>query len=77
MTNASDRNQGEGNREAAKRFNEAEKRFVESPQGEQKIREGVHVKPEQERELSEAERSAKARAKAQDSGSWPEPTDKR
>jgi hypothetical protein len=77
MAKESNRNQGEGNREAAARFNEAEKRFVESPEGERKIRESVHVKPEEERELSEAERRAKAHAKAQDSGNWPEPSDKR
>ncbi len=77
MGNESNRNQGEGNREAAARFNEAEKRYVESPKGEETIREGVHVRPEEERELTEAERLAKARAKAQDSGTWPAPNDKR
>jgi hypothetical protein len=77
MTNEPDRNQGEGNREAAEHFNEAEKRFVGSPEGEQKIREGVHVPAEEERELTEAERAAKARAKAQDSGRWPAPSEER
>ncbi|HEX4024010.1 MAG TPA: hypothetical protein VHX52_04800 [Steroidobacteraceae bacterium] len=77
MADESNRNQGEGNREAAERFNEAEKRYVESPKGEEKIREGVHVRPEEERALTEAERLAKGRAKAQDSGTWPEPSDKR
>jgi len=77
MTNESNRNQGEGNREAAARFNEAEKRYVQSPQGEEKIRAGVHVPPEEELEITEAERLAGDRAKAQDSLTWPKPSDKR
>jgi hypothetical protein len=60
-------NQGEGNREAAANFNRAEREFVDSPRGQQKIREGTHVKPDEEAELSEAERRAEERAKAQDS----------
>ncbi|HEY7929897.1 MAG TPA: hypothetical protein VID71_07795 [Steroidobacteraceae bacterium] len=60
-------NQGEGNREAAANFNRAEREFVQSPGGQQKIREGTHVAPGEEAELSEAERRAEERAKAQDS----------
>ena len=60
-------NQGEGNREAAAEFNRAEREFVESPRGQQKIREGTHVSPSEEPELSEAERRAAERARAQDS----------
>ena len=60
-------NQGEGNREAAREFNEAEQRFVHSSGGQQKIREGTHVPPKEEHELQEAEQRAKERAKAQDS----------
>jgi len=60
-------NQGEGNREAAANFNQAEREFVHSPGGQQKIREGTHVKPGEDAELSEAERRAAERAKAQDS----------
>lgn len=62
------RNQGEGNREAAENFNQAENQFVRSESGQQKVREGTHVPPEEEAELSEAEERAKERAKAQDSG---------
>ncbi len=66
---SSDRtNYGEGNKQAAADFNEAETEFVQSPGGKQKIREGTHVQPEEERELTEAEQRAKERAKAQDSG---------
>jgi hypothetical protein len=60
-------NQGEGNREAAANFNQAERKFVESQRGQEKIREGTHVAPGEEAELSEAERRAGERAKAQDS----------
>jgi hypothetical protein len=62
-----DQNQGEGNREAAADFNQAEREFVESPRGQQKIREGTHLNPGEEAELSDAERRARERAKAQDS----------
>jgi hypothetical protein len=60
-------NQGEGNKEAAANFNQAEREFVDSPRGQQKIREGTHVGAGEEAELSEAEQRARARAKAQDS----------
>jgi len=61
------RNQGEGNREAAREFNAEEQRFVQSEGGQRKIREGTHLQPEEEREAREAEQQAKERAKAQDS----------
>jgi hypothetical protein len=60
-------NQGEGNKEAAAEFNKAEKQFVDSPRGQQKIREGTHVGAGEQSELSEAEERAKSHAKAQDS----------
>ncbi len=60
-------NQGEGNREAAAEFNEAERKFVESARGQEQIRKGAHVAPGEEAELSEAEQRAAERAKAQDS----------
>jgi hypothetical protein len=60
-------NQGEGNREAAANFNRAEREFVQSPRGQEKLREGTHVAPGEEAELSEAEQRARDRAKAQDS----------
>jgi hypothetical protein len=52
-----------GDPQAAKRFNEAETRFVESPAGKQKIRAGANVRPEEEFALEAAERAGKARAK--------------
>ena len=52
----SESNHGEGNPEAAERFNEAEQAFVASPQGQQRIREAGNVRPDEEAELAEAER---------------------
>jgi hypothetical protein len=60
-------NQGEGNKEAAAEFNKAEKQFVDSARGQQKIRNGTHVGAGEEAELGEAEERAKSHAKAQDS----------
>jgi hypothetical protein len=59
-------NHGEGDPEAAKRFNEAETSFVESASGKRKIRDGANVRPEEESALAEAERLGKARAKDAD-----------
>ena len=74
MTKDPTSNHGEGNPEAAKRFNDAETRFVNSPRGQEKIREGAAVKPGEEPELTEAARRAKAHAKAQDSPqTWEQP----
>ena len=63
MTTNSKPNHGEGDPESAKRFNEAETRFVESARGKQKVRDGAKVRPDEESELAEAERLGKARAK--------------
>jgi len=60
-------NLGEGNPEAAAEFNEAEQNFVKSPRGKQKIRRGAQVRPEEEAALEQAEESAKARGKNDDS----------
>lgn len=67
MNNKSPANHGEGNPEAADRFNTAERQFVNSPQGKQKIKEGAHVRPEEEADLSEAEQLARQRSKGDDS----------
>ena len=62
MSNDPSGNHGEGDPEAAARFNKAETRFVGSVRGTEAIREGADVQPE-ESELEEAERLGKARAK--------------
>ncbi|MDB6087203.1 MAG: hypothetical protein JWN43_5084 [Gammaproteobacteria bacterium] len=68
MSNQPPANHGEGDPEAADRFNTAEKQFVNSPQGKKKIEEGAHVRPEEEAELSKAEQLARERPKGGDSG---------
>lgn len=60
-------NHGEGNPEAAAEFNDAERAFVNSPRGKQKIREGANVQPGEERELEQAEQQGKSKAKNDDS----------
>jgi len=59
-------NHGEGNPEAADRFNKAEQEFVASPRGKQKIREGAKVRPEDEQTLAAAEQAERAHAKSGD-----------
>jgi hypothetical protein len=56
-------NHGEGNPEAAKRFNKAEKAFVGSSSGKKRIRAGVTVQPGEQSDLYEAEQRGKARAR--------------
>jgi hypothetical protein len=60
-------NLGEGNPEAAAEFNAAEQKFVKSARGKQKIRRGAQVRPSEESELEQAEETAKARGKNDDS----------
>ena len=60
-------NQGEGDRESARRFNEAERAFVESERGRAAIRSsgGTHDE-EEEDDLREAEADAASRAREND-----------
>jgi hypothetical protein len=60
-------NHGEGNPEAAENFNKAERAFVESARGEQAIREGTKLRPDEEAELAKAEDEARSRSKGDDS----------
>ena len=60
-------NFGEGNPEAATEFNEAEQKFVKSERGKQKIQRGAQVRPGEESALEQAEETAKARGKNDDS----------
>jgi hypothetical protein len=53
--------------EAAENFNKAERTFVESTRGEQAIREGTKVRPDEEAELAEAEDAARSRSRGDDS----------
>jgi hypothetical protein len=60
-------NHGEGNPEAAERFNTDERAFVDSARGKQKIAEGPRVRPDEEAELSKAEQTARDHARDDDS----------
>jgi hypothetical protein len=59
-------NHGEGNPEAADRFNIAEQEFVSSARGKKKIQEGAAVRPEEEADLASAEQLGRERAKNDD-----------
>jgi hypothetical protein len=67
MEKQSSSNHGEGNPEAADRFNTAEREFVNSPRGKQKIQKGTQVRPEEEADLANAEKLGRERAKDDDS----------
>jgi len=69
MGNESSSNQGEGNPEAAERFNTAERQFVESDGGKKKIKQGPQVRPGEEAELAKAEQVGREHAKDDDSES--------
>jgi hypothetical protein len=62
MSNESS-NHGEGNPEAAERFNTAERRFVESARGKETIKQGPQVRPEEEATLAKAEQVGRGHAK--------------
>jgi hypothetical protein len=61
----SSKNQGEGNREAAQHFNTAEKQFVNSARGKEKIEQGPKVRPDEEAGLAEAEERGRERSKGE------------
>jgi hypothetical protein len=52
MENRPSENHGEGNPEAADRFNTAERGFVNSARGKQKIQEGAQVRPDEQADLA-------------------------
>jgi hypothetical protein len=60
-------NHGEGNPEAADRFNSAEQAFVDSPRGKRAIAKGPRVSADQEPDLAKAEQAARSHAKDDDS----------
>jgi hypothetical protein len=66
MGKQSPSNHGEGNPEAADRFNTAEREFVSSVRGKKKIQEGVDVRPEEEADLARSEQLGQERAKGGD-----------
>lgn len=60
------KNQGEGNKEADRKFREAQTKFVNSAEGKRKIAQAGNVSDEEARGLREAEEKAKARSKGED-----------
>jgi len=66
MGKQSPSNHGEGNPEAAERFNTAERDFVSSARGKKKIQEGADVRPDEEADLAGSEQLGRARAKSDD-----------
>ena len=63
MAKQTSSNHGEGDPEAAERFNSAEKNYVNSARGRQQIAEGPKVRSEEAAELDSAEKTGKERAK--------------
>ena len=66
MSKQAPSNHGEGNPEAADRFNTAEREFVSSVRGKKKIQEGADVRPDEEADLAESEQLGRERAKGDD-----------
>lgn len=66
MGKQSPSNHGEGNPEAADRFNTAERKFVSSARGKKKILEGADVRPDEEADLARSEQLGRERAKSDD-----------
>jgi hypothetical protein len=64
--NRSSANHGEGDPEAAARFNDAERAFVDSPDGRKKIRKGPEVRSDEEAELKAAEQIGREHSKGED-----------
>ena len=66
MGKQSPSNHGEGNPEAADRFNSTEREFVRSARGKKKIQEGADVRLEEEADLAGSEQLGRERAKCDD-----------
>ena len=59
-------NQGEGNRDAARRFDQAEKSFVESERGKRQIKRAGEVTPQEAEVLEGAEQIGQSHSKGED-----------
>ena len=66
MTTDKRNNQGEGDREADRKFRREETQFVRSEEGKRKIAEAGKLGDEEARKLREVEEKTKARARAED-----------
>ena len=63
---AQPKNQGEGDREAARRFNREERQFVQSKRGRDAIEREQTVDPDDSQQLRDAEIAARRRAREND-----------
>lgn len=62
----SDKNQGEGNREAARNYNEATRDFVKSGQVDEQARDAAEIDKTEKIDLEKAEQEGRSRAKEED-----------
>ena len=60
------KNQGEGDRESARRYNEKTKKFVQSQKGKASVKKADHSGGNTPKELKKAEKDALARVKEND-----------
>lgn len=58
--------QGEGDKEADRRYRESQSEFVQSEEGRRKIEQAGELSPEEARRLREVEERTKSRAKEED-----------
>jgi hypothetical protein len=66
MSKSEGKNQGEGNKEADRKFREAQTKFVNSDEGKRKIAQAGNVSDEEARRLRDAEEKARSRSKGED-----------
>ena len=66
MTNPKGKNQGEGDKESDKRYRERTEKFVNSPEGKEKISHAGDLSEDEAKRLRKAEEKAKLRAKGED-----------
>lgn len=66
MTERKGKNQGEGDKEADKRYRERTEKFVNSPEGKEKISHAGDLSDDEARKLRKAEEKARLRAKEED-----------
>jgi len=64
--NTGSRNEGEGNKTAAREYNEAQRRFVESGKVDEKAREAEQASDTEKRELERAEAVGKRHSHGED-----------
>ena len=66
MKEPKDKIQGEGDKEADRKYRERTTEFLKSEKGQEALRKARKVSPEEEKKLEQAEEQGKARAKDED-----------